>query len=930
MGLPFFVDKASGTTSIATPPVRQLRDIDLMWVFRSGSTTAPTVPSGWHLAPGGSGNTCFGSLYYRWVDDLSATSGTWTSASLIIWATYRGVLGLGGSAASNATGTSVSIPAITMIQGAGSLSLVVGAAGHRTATALSAPTGMTVRATQGSAPIGAIWDTNGGVTSWSAQNSSAGAASSGHESITIELLGGSSTMDPFLKGTGFVLSNSNKTVTKTSGASAVAGLMGLPRAGVGKLIYRIDATHTDLSDMSPGLASSQAMALNNYTDYFSWGNSGNIFLNGSLVTTIDIWEDGPNTVYLYFDFDNALFWGLVVGKNGWNGSGTANPATLTGGISLGTVPAFPCPAYANDQTDIGTLVWDGNATGNPSTTGTPWDTFSVATNITIPQGALAFTGRQGKLDRGLTVPKASLAIVGYVASLKTSTNRLIPVGSLALSGQALKMTQAFTLKPGQGSIATTGRALSLGLNYKLGSPAVLALTGYAPGRFVGLSRQLVAGSLSLTGRQAKTDMNLALKVKNLGISGYPMTLTGVDAIALHQGSLAITGYPLSLHMNLGLKTGSLGLSGKTASLGKTIIPGTASLGISGKKASLNNNLRLGVGVLAISGYPASRGGTGAISPGTGNLSLVGYAPKVTIPIRLVLGVGIVGITGRQAKLDSNVKLLSGQIAVTGRQGKVDNGLALKKGSLGVQGYAPKLSFGRVITPGVGTLGISSVRGKLADNFGLKTGHLSIQGQPPTVNGQGGIQLQTGHIGIQGYAPTVTQTFIYKPANQNLAIQGYAPKVSIGTNIVIPTGHLSSSGQSDHTDTNIHEQTAHLQITGQPVTRIQDAKKVPATRPLVITGYPMKMNMGMHIPVCQLGITGRFLQRGGDFTIETSTGALVLTTYAPTISIVATGRHPDPDYIGYCTPHTFEGDVYVSMQTANIDGSAQIAHTRRRA
>lgn len=188
-----FID---ATTAVNNPsfPTHQAGDIILAFAYRDGNNTAPTLPSGWTEIGATGGNTNSSRIAWRRATTSSETSDAWTNATQVIYLCYRGCLAsgnpIGGFTGGGAQSTTVSYPAVTMTDAGGS-SWVVGVAGHRsTNTSLeNAPTGMTQRLTQVDATDEvAAFDTNGGVTSWSAQSVSVGGSSSGWRSWTIELL----------------------------------------------------------------------------------------------------------------------------------------------------------------------------------------------------------------------------------------------------------------------------------------------------------------------------------------------------------------------------------------------------------------------------------------------------------------------------------------------------------------------------------------------------------------------------------------------------------------------------------------------------------------------------------------------------------------------------------------------------------------------
>lgn len=190
-----FVGAANGTAS-ATLPTFQSGDIAVVFAFRDGSTTNPSIPAGWNnLSNTQDGTTCSASMGWRRLVEGDTTTGTWTNASILAVQVYRGCepfitpVILGG-AGSGTTNTAVSMATFTMTRGDGT-SWVAGFVGHRSVdTDLNtAWTGMTSRQNPLNATAEmASQDTNGGVTSWSTQTRNIGGTGSGWLSRTFELL----------------------------------------------------------------------------------------------------------------------------------------------------------------------------------------------------------------------------------------------------------------------------------------------------------------------------------------------------------------------------------------------------------------------------------------------------------------------------------------------------------------------------------------------------------------------------------------------------------------------------------------------------------------------------------------------------------------------------------------------------------------------
>jgi len=189
-----FVGAATGTTS-ATLPSFNSGDCAVVFAFRDGSTTNPSVPAGWtNLTNTLDGSTCSVSIGWRRLLVGDTTTGTWTNASIIAVQVYRGCepfiapFLLGGTA-QGTVNTSVAMQTFTLNR-TDATSWVAGFVGHRSVdTDLNtAWTGMTSRQNPVNATAEmASQDTNGAVSSWSTQTRSIGGTASGWISYTIEV-----------------------------------------------------------------------------------------------------------------------------------------------------------------------------------------------------------------------------------------------------------------------------------------------------------------------------------------------------------------------------------------------------------------------------------------------------------------------------------------------------------------------------------------------------------------------------------------------------------------------------------------------------------------------------------------------------------------------------------------------------------------------
>lgn len=185
-----YVGEATGTTS-ATLPSHQAGDLIVAFAFRDGSTTLPTQPSGWTSIDTATGTSCCARLAYKVATSSGETTGTWTSATTVIFVLYRNV----NTANITQLDTEIAGVGTTVTYNANGfwedLSRVIAFAAHRsTDTALgTAPTGLTlivnpVDATDEGAAFESTIDNYG---DWPSTDVSVGGTSSGWITFVLRL-----------------------------------------------------------------------------------------------------------------------------------------------------------------------------------------------------------------------------------------------------------------------------------------------------------------------------------------------------------------------------------------------------------------------------------------------------------------------------------------------------------------------------------------------------------------------------------------------------------------------------------------------------------------------------------------------------------------------------------------------------------------------
>lgn len=140
------ISNATAATTTVAMPTEATGDYILASVWRTGSTTAPTIPSGWTLIKSTTSTTCWGGIYFKVAASSSETTGTWTSATSVEINVYRGVSGIGTSTSGVGSSTSITYPAVTLTK-TDSTSWVFRAAMGKTMTNMltNVPTGYTAR-----------------------------------------------------------------------------------------------------------------------------------------------------------------------------------------------------------------------------------------------------------------------------------------------------------------------------------------------------------------------------------------------------------------------------------------------------------------------------------------------------------------------------------------------------------------------------------------------------------------------------------------------------------------------------------------------------------------------------------------------------------------------------------------------------------------
>ena len=252
------------------------------------------------------------------------------------------------------------------------------------------------------------------------------------------------TWNPSETDAGLSLSNGNLTYSRNTASGKTRALQG-HRAGKKYFEIHVDqATSTGSAfGLSKGGVDLTALEAGQRGVLLFTG-SGSLYVNGATKTGPGLPVTG-STVRFAVDFSNLQVWININGGN-WNGSGTADPASNTGGYDLSAfigsaVPLFPVA-----------IAW---ASGNAGTANFGASAFTYA----MPSGFTAWDDVSDELAAPYIVASSSAITPG---SGRTTIATDI---SWAKAGDILVAVIAAVLSPG--TISVTGVADTKGLTWAL-------------------------------------------------------------------------------------------------------------------------------------------------------------------------------------------------------------------------------------------------------------------------------------------------------------------------------------------------------------------------------------------------------------------------------------------------------------------------------
>ncbi|MBE7245702.1 MAG: hypothetical protein INR63_12170, partial [Actinomycetospora chiangmaiensis] len=358
---------SAASTSVALSGI-VAGDLLIAVAYRNASATAATIPSGWTAIAGATGGGTTNALVaaYKIAAGGETTSGVWTNATQVGVSQYRSTnpasLKVGAGAATGATSTSASIPALTLANPAAS-SWVFGAIGSKTDTTLAttAPASMTRRTSVGTAGGLGVYDSAATVTSWAAKTKSV--TSGAYRSVAVEFY--EDTTPP-------TITSSNSGTVKGDGATAFSTALTASEASTWAIVAGTNAAGFTLN-ASTGVLSLPAQTFdpsgNNNTrtvQYTATDAAG----NASAPATFTLTVTDPN-IWLPTNLGSALaaWWDAQQGVTQSAGSVTQWADVVSGLLATGSAGSLPTYS-ATGRNGSPALLFDGNSQNlsfNPAT-----------------------------------------------------------------------------------------------------------------------------------------------------------------------------------------------------------------------------------------------------------------------------------------------------------------------------------------------------------------------------------------------------------------------------------------------------------------------------------------------------------------------------------------------------------------------------------
>jgi hypothetical protein len=250
----------------------------------------------------------------------------------------------------------------------------------------------------------------------------------------------------FHKSAGITLSNSNKTATTSSGNNQIRA--NSPR-DKGKRY--IEFQNLSGTTFTVGFGCSAMVSDDNTFFAIRFQSSGTYLSTWGSGSGMSLGTVAGHTVCFAVDLDNNLLW-VRIDNGNWNGSGTANPATGTGGIAIPERPALDPHAFLQNACTVD-IVSDSGSWAQTAPSGfSDWNTADSGNscmNIGFMQDFL-FNGASST-NRGFFSADVNDVLV---VVLHAVSNSLTAFGATSVTGTGSNTLAQYAFEKWTGSSTT--------------------------------------------------------------------------------------------------------------------------------------------------------------------------------------------------------------------------------------------------------------------------------------------------------------------------------------------------------------------------------------------------------------------------------------------------------------------------------------------
>lgn len=312
--------------------------------------------------------------------------------------------------------------------------LLIGSTGNAPqAAALTAGSGVSITNGPGSITLSATGAAGGAVGSIQ-YNNGGGTFSGLTLSDGMIAVGAGASYNALTKSSNVLLTAGN--LAATTNNASYGGALATVSQSSSKYYFEFQAVTISNANSGIGMATVTA-SLANYLGSSNLGiglePNGGVWLNGAQIGTAAAVPSGTNTVGIAVDLTNKLIWFRTGTSGQWNNSGTADPASGTGGISISALANFTLFPAAIWRENLGTATL---ALPMPSWLGTAPSGFGAwATGSNV--SAVNVSGAASLSNGGVLTSNA-------VTTQSTPAN---PTGTINTSAQVM-MGLAGSITPG--------------------------------------------------------------------------------------------------------------------------------------------------------------------------------------------------------------------------------------------------------------------------------------------------------------------------------------------------------------------------------------------------------------------------------------------------------------------------------------------------